>query len=470
MTMDKFEQLKKINWAIEVSLKNEFLSVCLLQSALHKIEKKLGLPLSRELMLGNDVYQDSQQLKTAKEIIRRDLGRVSGKIFSVIEKQEKELVESSRAISLEPKHLLREIKKWFAAYKDAVSLIVVSGRLDDVLEEDINKELKQSGVGNAENVFRTIAQPERLSSVAEEKIALMKMVSENKATQKNIQNHARKYAWITSTLLLGDLYSPKDVATKIKKIKKNKSLNNEIESLEKLAENNRKEFKKAKKQYNFKPELLEKINILRHAIWFRTARLDWLNESCALARPLLEMAAAKVGLSYDELIYCSPEEIINALSKNKKIADKKDIFARMGKYAMWTLDGKKCDFITGDEVDKLKSALFEESHKAQEIKGLVAYEGRAWGRVAILKDRSEIKKLKQGEILVARLTTPDFVPAMEKAKAIITDLGGITSHAAIVARELKIPCIVGTKIATKALKDGDLVEVDANRGIVKILK
>jgi pyruvate, water dikinase len=65
------------------------------------------------------------------------------------------------------------------------------------------------------------------------------------------------------------------------------------------------------------------------------------------------------------------------------------------------------------------------------------------------------------------MTTPDFVPIMGKAGAIITDEGGITCHAAIVSREMKIPCVVGTEIATKVLKDGDLVEVDADNGVVR---
>ncbi len=73
-------------------------------------------------------------------------------------------------------------------------------------------------------------------------------------------------------------------------------------------------------------------------------------------------------------------------------------------------------------------------------------------------------------ILVAPMTTPDFVPLMKRAGAIITDEGGLLCHASIVARELKKPCIVGTKIATQVLKDEDLVEVDATKGIVKILK
>ena len=68
------------------------------------------------------------------------------------------------------------------------------------------------------------------------------------------------------------------------------------------------------------------------------------------------------------------------------------------------------------------------------------------------------------------MTTPDFVPAMKKASAFITDEGGITCHAVIIAREMKKPCIIGTKIATQILKDGDLVEVDADNGVVRILE
>jgi len=72
--------------------------------------------------------------------------------------------------------------------------------------------------------------------------------------------------------------------------------------------------------------------------------------------------------------------------------------------------------------------------------------------------------------MVAITTHPDYLSAMKRAVAVVTDEGGLTCHAAIVSRELKIPCIVGTKIATKVLKDGGLVEVDANKAVIKILK
>ena len=80
-----------------------------------------------------------------------------------------------------------------------------------------------------------------------------------------------------------------------------------------------------------------------------------------------------------------------------------------------------------------------------------------------------IDKVENGDILVAPTTAPSFIMGMHRAVAFVTDEGGITCHAVIVSRELKIPCIVGTSIATKSLKDGDHIEVDANKGIVKKL-
>ena len=104
------------------------------------------------------------------------------------------------------------------------------------------------------------------------------------------------------------------------------------------------------------------------------------------------------------------------------------------------------------------------------IKGRIAHPGIVNGRVRILLAGEDHAQLEQDEILVTYMTTPDFMPAMHRAKAFITDEGGITCHAAIVAREMKKPCIIGTKVATSVLKDGDMIEVDADKGVIKILK
>jgi phosphohistidine swiveling domain-containing protein len=108
--------------------------------------------------------------------------------------------------------------------------------------------------------------------------------------------------------------------------------------------------------------------------------------------------------------------------------------------------------------------------KIAELKGQIAMKGKVRGTVRVLHKKSEVGELLDGEILVTAMTTPDYLPAMHRAAAFVTDEGGITCHAAIVAREIGKPCIIGTKIATEVLKNGDEVEVDAEKGIVKILK
>lgn len=100
------------------------------------------------------------------------------------------------------------------------------------------------------------------------------------------------------------------------------------------------------------------------------------------------------------------------------------------------------------------------------VKGLPASPGIGRGKVKLIKDISEINKVNEGYVLVTAMTNPDMVPAMRKCAGVVTDEGGRTCHAAIVSRELQIPCIVGAKTATKTLKTGDTVTVDAVRGIV----
>ena len=104
------------------------------------------------------------------------------------------------------------------------------------------------------------------------------------------------------------------------------------------------------------------------------------------------------------------------------------------------------------------------------VKGLPASPGMASGKCHVITDPKDIDEFKEGEVLVTMMTSPDWVPAMKKAVAIVTDAGGMTCHASIVSRELGIPCVVGTKSrsveATSVLKTGDDITIDAQNGIV----
>ncbi len=120
-------------------------------------------------------------------------------------------------------------------------------------------------------------------------------------------------------------------------------------------------------------------------------------------------------------------------------------------------------------LQKNPSFVFQEDKvfNTSIIEGRAAVKGKVKGPVKILKKITDIDKVNAGDIIVSPMTTPVFLPALIKAAAIVTDEGGVICHAAIVSRELGKPCIIGTKIATQILKEGDLVEVDADKGIVR---
>lgn len=126
-----------------------------------------------------------------------------------------------------------------------------------------------------------------------------------------------------------------------------------------------------------------------------------------------------------------------------------------------TTTKKKNDKETEEERKKENTL-----HKTAILLGIPASPGMAAGLVKIIKNPKEINKINKGEILVTQMTTPDFVPAMKKAAAIVTDKGGQTSHAAIVSRELGIPCVVGTQKATQVLRNGLAVIVNGSKGEV----
>ena len=110
------------------------------------------------------------------------------------------------------------------------------------------------------------------------------------------------------------------------------------------------------------------------------------------------------------------------------------------------------------------------NYKGGTIKGTVASAGGIIkGRAQTILNQSEVKNFKKGSILFTPMTSPEFLPAMKLAAAIVTDEGGLSCHAAIIARELGKPCVISTKFASKVIKDGDAVEVDANKGIVRKL-
>jgi len=168
------------------------------------------------------------------------------------------------------------------------------------------------------------------------------------------------------------------------------------------------------------------------------------------------------------ILYLFPEELYGLLrSKNclSKAKSRQKFFVTTnlsGKYQIF--EGKKAaaqykKYVPQDNVQTVN-----------ELKGMPASPGFLKGKVRVVLLHSEFEYFHKGEILVALQTMVNYIPVMQRSSAILTEFGGMTSHAAIVAREMKKPCIVGIKGLTSALKTGDIIEVNANKGTIKIIK
>ncbi len=167
------------------------------------------------------------------------------------------------------------------------------------------------------------------------------------------------------------------------------------------------------------------------------------------------------------LYFISFEEIADALRRKRPLPNG----IRRSAAGVIIIQKGKMEIADGVLARRWRSVLSSKTFLWKNLlQGMTASCGHAIGRAAVVMTRSDIKNVKSGSILITQMTTPEYIQAMERASAFVTDEGGLTCHVAIVAREMKKPCVIGTKIATRVFKDGDRVEVDADRGVVRRIK
>ncbi|MDB5260285.1 MAG: hypothetical protein JWN37_516 [Candidatus Nomurabacteria bacterium] len=221
-------------------------------------------------------------------------------------------------------------------------------------------------------------------------------------------------------------------------------------------------------------ETLKEVSIFKDQI--RAVINEMYFEKGSLLENLLIRLENQFHVSSGDLLNYTQQELLNLFDGS--FVSKEELETRALGFAIQGIGGE-IKFFTGKVVEKIINQLAEHIlDNRNEIKGIIANKGKVSGRVKKInvdysdftKLNQEIEKMKNGEILVAETTAPELIIACRKASAIVTDQGGLMSHAAIISREFNIPCIVGTKYASQILQDGDEVEVDADKGIIKILK
>lgn len=335
----------------------------------------------------------------------------------------------------------------------------------DWLEEQIGKEVKDK------NKLRTLTSPVHLSFTLEAEYQLLKAavdLSKGKNINEKLKELEHNFHWIQNNYHNVHYVTEKEFNEKVKKI---------------IAEHSDIEFLLKEKE-----EHLTKIKIEREEVVNSLGLSDHTRNVLKIARLFtkwkdVRKSGVYIGMYYFDLFL---EEVAKRTDYNKEeltfavfneiqgILNGDNIHEELAKrkkqcFFAVTTEGY---FICGEKDAEKYFALTKQASNQNitELRGVVACTGYACGRVRIIRKTSEMKDFQTGEILVTNQTTPEFVPIIKKAAAIITEQGGITSHAAIVSRELKVPCIIGTKIATTALMNGENVEVDANNGIIRRLR
>lgn len=209
------------------------------------------------------------------------------------------------------------------------------------------------------------------------------------------------------------------------------------------------------------------LHIAQELLFTKAYRKDCLYHFFYCLEPFLKEAARRLGLTLRQIRRFTPDELVAALQAGKADADELN---RRWQGHVYHVQGKNARILTGVQakafLEKMDVEKPATDADVRELFGDCACPGFARGTVRKIERPSDMPKMQKGDVLVAHATNPDIVPAMKLASAIITDMGGITCHAAIVSRELKIPCVIGTKVATQVLQDGKSVEVDATHGRV----
>lgn len=218
-------------------------------------------------------------------------------------------------------------------------------------------------------------------------------------------------------------------------------------------------------------DFLDEKNMKKLLPLFKEARLyseNVYSNTESFFRSVSAKIAKKSGYNAEHLTCLTQKELEEYLL-NQKLPKKSTLRDRFINSALYFENGKR-QILLGKQVELLEKKMLEKEKAKQELSGTNAFPGLVRGLVRVVPDPFKVKKFDEGNILVTGMTRPEFVALVKKSCAIITDSGGILCHAAITAREFKKPCVVGTQVATKVLKDGDLVEVDATKGTVKIIK
>lgn len=432
----------------------------------------------------NRALRDPQYYPTVSRALRAH-SRVLLSFSKICGKKRHEFLSDKELVNDVVKYvrLLKKLREWgwIPVLIEGVTTPIASVRAMEMLRSDLPDQ-EESALNQ---IFSTLTTPDSASTVQKSRTEMYHLASAlgNRLSgfvraknpdeyiealpmtlRRSVRTYLSIFAWTTF-----NYEGPTLNASLLQKSLKGMTgarARAELSAITQRASESSKKKKGLLKDLTLSRETRRLLSLLAESMLMKDYRKSVYQQSYTQIEPHLSEIARRVGVHIDECKFLSLEEMRYALAKAGKYRAR----ARKRRAQCVVLvTPKKTQWYEGVAAKKiLKQMVVERAAVAETtLRGQVAYPGTAQGIVRLVFTVKDIAKMKKGDILVSSATNPDLLPAMKIAGAIVTDIGGIISHAAITSREMHIPCVVGTKIATKVLKDGDRVRVDAKEGIVR---
>ncbi len=345
-----------------------------------------------------------------------------------------------------------------------------------VAEEELVRRL-EAGLGTGRSAaaagegFAVASDPVRPSAVLEERLALLAIAAElrdGRPVDDALARHAERFGWMRNVGYFGELHRVEVYRREAEKaaVGTPRETARQLE-LEQAAKRQR--LSALLDEIGADTPLAELVRIANELVHFRSYRAEIFYRSYVSVRGLLGAIASTLAIDAEDLFYLLPEELVAALQSGEPAP--RDVVAARRRGYLFLTDRVLGHLIySGADAIQHCPQIIEQGQAAcDELQGQAAFAGKVRGRVRIVHTLADLDLVVPGDVMVTHATNIDYLSALGRVAAFVTEEGGILCHAAVVSRELGIPAVLGTGNATSILCTGDIVEVDATAGVVRRL-
>jgi phosphoenolpyruvate synthase/pyruvate phosphate dikinase len=342
----------------------------------------------------------------------------------------------------------------------------------DNIKDETDKEIKTvwESADSVEDFLSRVYRPMRFPMSSIEQRDLLALVPlQGEELQGKLEEHWHKYRHLTLHNIDDEYFDLGYYQGRIDLLKDPKEYQNQLEMLA-IADKELEEANQLMARAPISEKLRGQIEFVRWFMYLRTESIDHFMLVASAYKSILEFLSKEFELPQDAVLNMTYKEIFDSLAEGTLAISKEIVMDRTQNGYAYFIGPEHSALVVGEDIERLQTVCLPKKREIEtrELKGQIAFKGKVRALARVILDRRNSKELKDGEILVTTMTSPDFVPAMKRSAGIITNEGGVLCHAAIMSRELRKPCVIGTKIATDAIKTGQMVTLDADTGTITL--